>query len=428
MARVPISNPNVDSISSNHYPGAQGNPTSSSTHPRSELINNSIAEQVMNSPAYKSAHNILSQESDKSWLQRLEMIPYSVSDASSTFLDDFGLSNNFNDKQDANYQYCMEQISALMSEYQSWKNTLPITQVQQLSDAGINSAITGQGVNGSSIPNVGVGSNPSTLPSTNVGDFVGNMVDKFLNLSSGVLNWIGKYNEISLNNRRFSYDQDVAFSQFVHELSKDGIIIDSEIKSFHDLLNPKYEFDSSWYDNANSRAKRLYNQFLEIRSMDEYGTTVLDRTLKGDYRDGSFYDYDSVDGTTKRRFGSPYGVSIDLDKYTSNIADLQYKLWLKDLEYRAEYAEQKKLWHDENGYTNAEDIELFESETKASEKLIRKYEQEKMKIYVDFLKQLKKESDAGNISSRIQLMDALYELNSISQALDLGDDIWELMF
>lgn len=428
MARVPISQNQVDKISSSPYPGAQGNPTSSSSHSRAELNNNTIAEQVMNSPAYKSAYNILSQESDKSWLQRLEMIPYSVSDASKTFLDDFGLSNNFNDKQDANYQYCMEQISALMAEYQSWKNSLPTTQVQQLSDAGVNSAITGQGINGSSIPDVGTTINPSALQSTNVGDFVGHMVDRFLNLSSGVLDWIGKFNEISLANRRFSYDQESAFAEFVNELSKDGIIIDREIKSFHDLLDSKYEYDTSWYDNANSRAKQLYNQFLEIRSMDEYGTTVLDRTLKGDNRSGSFYDYDSADGTTKRRFGSPYGVSIDLDKYSSNIADLQYKLWLKTLEYRAEYAKKKKEWHDENGYTNAEDIELFESETKALQKMNSGLERDKMQIYVDYIKRLKTEADAGNISSRVQLMDALFELNTISQALDLGDDIWALIF
>lgn len=378
----------------------------------------------MNSPAYRSAYEVLSKESDKSWLQRLEMIPYSVADASSTFFDEIGLTNNRQDKQDANYLYCMQQISALMAEYQQWKNKLPVTQSQQFADAGVNSAITGQGLSGSDISNVGVSADPSSVRSTNVADFAGVIVDKFLSASSGMLDWISKFNDISMQKRRFSYDQDSSFAKFVKELSDGGVILPDNVKSFTDLINSD---DKSWYDTASARAKSLFDEFMEIRNMDAYGNTIVDRTLKGDYRSGRFYAYDKGDklGT---RFGSIEGASIDIDEYSQKIANLQYNLWLKDLEYKAEYAKQKKEWHDENGYTNAEDIELFASEIAAIDKTTKAYERDKIEIYVDYLKQLKKESDEGNLSSRIQLMDALYELNATSQFADLGDDLYQLIW
>lgn len=424
MARVPIVAPNVEQTNSNHYPGAQNGPAHSEFS-RDQRNNNSVAKKVMNSPAYRSAYEVLSKETDKSWLQRLEMIPYSVADASSTFLDELGLTNNRQDKQDANYQYCMQQISALMAEYQQWKNSLPVTQSQQFADAGVNSAITGQGLSSSDISTVGVSSDPSSVRSTNVADFVGVVVDKFLSASSGMLDWISKFNDISMQKRRFSYDQDSSFANFVKELSDGGVVLPDNVKSFTDLINSD---DKSWYDTASARAKSLFDEFMEIRNMDAYGHTIVDRTLKGDYRSGRFYSYDDKDDIYRTRFGSVSGASIDVAEYSKNIANLQYNLWLKDLEYKSEYAKQKKEWHDENGYTNAEDIEYFASEIAALDKTTKQYERDKMKIYVDYLKQLKKESDNGNLSSRIQLMDALYELNSTSQFADLGDELYQLIW
>lgn len=419
MARIDHAYIETPNTSPSRHSTGSGRSTTSSVS-RGYLSNNTIAEQVINSPAYQSAHAVLSQESDKSWLQRLEMIPYSVSDASETFLDNIGLSNKYNDKQDANYQYCMEQISALMAEYQQWKNSLPVTQSQQFADAGVNSAITGQGLGGSSISNVGVSSNPSTLESTNVGDFFNTVVDKFLNLSSGTLDWISKFNEISLNNRRLEYDQDSSFASFVSELAKDGVIVPDYINSFDDLVDS----DSfNWYDSSNARAKRLYHQFMEIRHMDSYGPTIVQRTLNKTFTNrDTFQKQSGVD--VSNYFGSIDGAYIDISQYSRNIADLQWKLWINDLEFRSKYAVEKKKWHDENGYTNAEDIELFQSEKAAADKMIAGYERDRMKLYVDYLKRLKKESDNGNLSSRIQLMDALYELTTVSQNVDLIDDLW----
>ena len=219
MARVI---PNNLYITSGDTDGVSRNSTgsgsfgSSSSVPHDYSNSSLIAKQVINSPSYKSAYQVLSHENDKSWLQRLEMIPYSVQDASSTFLDDLGLVNNQKDKQSANYQYCLEQISALMAEYQSWKNSLPITQSQQFADAGINSAITGQGINNSEIPNVGVGTDPSSLQSANVGDF-------FLNASSFILDSVNGLASVSLGFKQLGYQQDTQYFEFLKYLREEGI-------------------------------------------------------------------------------------------------------------------------------------------------------------------------------------------------------------
>lgn len=165
-----------------------------------------IASKVKNSVAYQQAHAILSQESNPLWLQRLEAIPYSVDDAYQTRFDKIHWSNKYEDKQDANYQYCMEQISALMQEYQSWKNSLPAEQVNQLSQAGINSAVTGQSISGSEIPDVGVATNPSALESTNVGDVVLGAANFMLTAVGGFADLASKFAQLGLSRKSFLSD------------------------------------------------------------------------------------------------------------------------------------------------------------------------------------------------------------------------------
>lgn len=137
------------------------------------------------------------------WLHRLEAIPYSVDDAYQTGLDKIHWSNKYEDKQDANYQYCMEQISALMQEYQTWKNSLPVEQVNQLAQAGINSAVTGQNISGSQIPNVGVNTNPSALESTNVGDVVLGAANFMLSAVGGFADLASKFAQLGMSRKSY---------------------------------------------------------------------------------------------------------------------------------------------------------------------------------------------------------------------------------
>lgn len=160
-----------------------------------------IAQLVINSEPYQRAYAILSAEPDRSWLVRLEQIPYMVLDASSTWFDEHNWTNKAEDKQAANYQYCLENIASLMAEYQAWKNSLPSSQVDQQSVIGYNSAITGQNIGASSIPNVGVSANPSAFESTNSIEVFGSVISTASSLlstiSGGALSWVQLFNQVN---------------------------------------------------------------------------------------------------------------------------------------------------------------------------------------------------------------------------------------
>lgn len=184
-----------------------------------------IADQVRNSQAYKTAYKIFSQLSDKSWLNRLIAIPTSVQDASSTWFDENGLSNKFNDKQSANYQYCIQQIQNLMAEFYAWKNSLPITQVDQAQDAGFNSAITGNGVDASSMDPAMLQSDPSVLQSTDpmsmLQQFVGVMSSATGGLTSIVESGVSMYKSL----RDVSRADDKQLFDFCNYLNENGFNI-----------------------------------------------------------------------------------------------------------------------------------------------------------------------------------------------------------
>lgn len=194
-----------------------------------------LADQVRNSQAYKTAYGIFSQLADKSWLNRLIAIPTSVQDASSTWFDEQGLSNKYNDKQSANYQYCIQQIQNLLAEYYAWKNSLPITQVDQAQDAGFNSAITGNGVDASSMDPSMLQSDPSVLQSTDplsmLQQFVGLMSSATGGITSIVESGVSMYKSIR-DTRRADDKQLFDFYNYLNEngfnivTAKDGKSID----------------------------------------------------------------------------------------------------------------------------------------------------------------------------------------------------------
>lgn len=209
-----------------HYPGNVIGSESVPTSNGAEFSDGgTIADQVRNSQAYKTAYNIFSQLSDKSWLNRLVAIPTSVQDASSTWFDEQGLSNKFKDKQAANYQYCIQQIQNLMAEFYAWKNSLPITQVDQAQDAGFNSAITGNGVDSSEMNPAMLQSDPSALQSTDpmsmLQQFVGIMSSATGGLTSIVESGVSMYKSL----RDVSRADDKQLFDFYNYLNENGFNI-----------------------------------------------------------------------------------------------------------------------------------------------------------------------------------------------------------
>lgn len=135
-----------------------------------------ISKMILESELYQQAYNILS--ADKAYghpfLQQLKAIPYGYSVREENFWDNIasalgGTSGFEHALQDA-FNSAMDDIRTLMQNYYAFRNSLPAEQVQQLAEAGINAAITGQDVDSSVMPtddSIGAGRTPSAEGSSN---------------------------------------------------------------------------------------------------------------------------------------------------------------------------------------------------------------------------------------------------------------------
>lgn len=129
-----------------------------------------LVQMILSSKIYKQAYDILS--SDKSYgtpfLVDLEAVPYSVELRDSNFWDDvtqaFGGTPGIDSAINDAFNNAMDEIRIIVQNYYTFINSLPSEQVQQLQEAGINAAITGEGVSPSSMPEslAGALSQPNT--------------------------------------------------------------------------------------------------------------------------------------------------------------------------------------------------------------------------------------------------------------------------
>lgn len=130
-----------------------------------------VSDLILKSQLYTEAYSILSSDLryGKSYLAMLEMIPYSHDVRDENFWDRasnaFGGTSGYDKAVQDAFNAAMDEIRSLMQDYYSFLSKLPTEQVQQLADAGINAAITGEGVTTSSItapdPSSSIVSNPS---------------------------------------------------------------------------------------------------------------------------------------------------------------------------------------------------------------------------------------------------------------------------
>lgn len=117
-----------------------------------------LSRMILGSAIYKDAYDIFS--ADKSYgppfLVQLEAIPYSFQVRDSNFWDKvseaFGATSGIEKAIKDAFNNAMDEIRLLVQNYYTFKNSLPSEQVQQLQEAGINAAITGEGVSPSSMP------------------------------------------------------------------------------------------------------------------------------------------------------------------------------------------------------------------------------------------------------------------------------------
>lgn len=155
---------------------------------------NPLESLIKNSNLYKQAYQIFSSDTQYGtpFLRQLEMIPGSFSVRDSNFWDDVtdffgGTSDHENLIKDA-FNQAMDEIRVLVQNYYTFINGLPIEQVQQQAQAGINSAITGEGITPSSMPSdpvAGLNENPSNTQYNNQA------------LSSGITSFVEFINSMS---------------------------------------------------------------------------------------------------------------------------------------------------------------------------------------------------------------------------------------
>lgn len=136
--------------------------SSSDSSPDSQSGSDIVADLILSSSVYKQAYSIFFN--DKSYglpyLQQLKVIPYSHSVRDENFWDDvsnaFGSSSGFEIAVQDAYNVAVSEIRSLLSQYYAFRNSLPSEQVQQMAEAGINSALTGEGITPSTMSTEGI--------------------------------------------------------------------------------------------------------------------------------------------------------------------------------------------------------------------------------------------------------------------------------
>ena len=302
-------------------PNASGGFTGVSESADAAATRDIIIERIKQSSIYQSVYNVFSAESDRYWLDQLVAIVDSVIGANNTVWDDLGLSSASGDKIEAIYQDAINNIRTLYEQYKSYKNSLPSTQVQQYSLAGINSGVTGQGVTGSEVGSVDIASGASSLPSTNSGDyffqagkFALDTVTGLSGVLSSFLDLSLKYKDLRLRNAQFDFDQTKSFADFKKSMADSGVILKSTSWSELDDKDP------SWHNSASARSKALHNAYEEIMSTYSKGPLVSHAASLLGYADPSLFG-GFVDDSL---FLYPFGVSLNKD--LQQIGELEFEL------------------------------------------------------------------------------------------------------
>lgn len=388
MARVSIVPPTGKPEGpTRHTSGSStGSKNYSNNASREQRANDSIAEQVKNSPAYLSAYEVLSAEPNQSWLQRLEMIPYSVQDATSTFFDEFGFTHNRDDKQQANYQYCMQQIAQLMNDYQSWKNSLPVTQVQQFADAGINAAITGNGVNGSNMsPGTAPTVNPSSMQSAQPIDIITNAASFILDASTGLASVASQFKQLGVSARSQNFNEEQALLEFRKYARENGMQIPAE-STWNDILT------GSWFD---PNAEATHSNALLRKLLTHHQNGALMGALAQLYPSAAEW-YFSDDGSKLTHTGISYA-PVGIDATSQALLDL-YK---NEKNYELSVKQFNSLIADENFQQ-----EQSETITAGLRRAEAEYHEKQEKIKSELLDTLSKSVDPAD---KLLLMKILWQ-------------------
>lgn len=121
-----------------------------------------VSDLILSSSVYQQAYSVFSNDRSygQPYLQQLKTIPYAHSVRDENFWDSvanaFGATSGFDSAVQDAYNVAMDEIRSLLSQYYAFRNSLPTEQVQQMAQAGINSALTGEGITPSTMGTDGI--------------------------------------------------------------------------------------------------------------------------------------------------------------------------------------------------------------------------------------------------------------------------------
>lgn len=327
-----------------------------------------IVQMIINSPTYQSALKLFSSLPDKSWLQQLQMIPTSFSNPSYTGWDALGLSNNYDDALRQAYQDAMAQIQQLVANYYAYNQSLPTTQVQQLADAGINSAVTGEGIS-SAERSTTIPQTSAVLPSTSPVDLLVSASNFITSTVGGFADLYSKFQTIGISKKQLGLSKDqfeFGKTNFMFELGK--YLRENGITYKNDHLDFTYEnlpnLDFSDPEGAKIELEEIFKYGF---SYDEY-SPFIQHLLNNDSPIQGFADSVFSNGRKYISFGN-FGVyeSVALPATT----EAMYKIYKDSLRYQA--------------LRNSYDLDLANTELDLQKKDLLIKEQERQRV--EFLRQ-----------------------------------------
>ena len=373
-----------------------------------------IRYMIINSDTYKQALELFSSLNDSSWLNKLLLIPDSFADAEKNILDNvgLGLSTQYHDKQQQSYQDAMLAIRKLVSDYYEHVNSLPITQVQQFADAGINSAITGNGVTGSELSSDIPTQAPVTVSPSPVSSLfeLGNFI---VSATSGFADLAIKFKDLGLRSKRQEFDITKGKVDIVSDLNKyireNGIVGDPI--TWNDIISG---------DSAKKVYKDAKGSDIALSHILNYGLSrqkydSLFSHLSSEYPDlvNSYFPV-SFEGLRHSGQQGVYFDSVGIDA----TSDALYKLYKLDKDHEVFLRSyQREL---SEGTADLTTSEVKRTEYQDS---IRRYEANRAIIMDDLISTL---YESDNPADRALLMKILLQHNYLDlgqQATDMIGDV-----
>lgn len=365
-----------------------------------------VLDRVKSSSAYKQALELFSNtKGAEIFLSRLDAILSSISSAEFTIWDSLGLSQNFNDSVEEAYRYAIEQIQALLSEFHSWKNSLPSTQVQQFADAGINAAVTGVGVSGSTLNSQSTARNP--FQSTNPMDVISGISDIALNQIPNVVNTISStwksLQEVRLANKQFG------LSERAQQFTEDSFLASAR----QSLIQNGFSLsDESWNSIDD------FNKWIDNASYDPKISKML-----SDERVNSFFSdlkyqglmYSTSDlGWTERNFGKTF------EEFYNDLGNFQLDIFADNLRYQRALSKYNRQYQEVLKGKDAGEVQNLMNEVKKFQLSFEKtFASQKSDFLNQWINRIKKSKDPV---AKFALSKVLFGDNAVS-ALNLGSDV-----